>query len=125
MARARREGEEAQRRKRTVARYRASEEGELSQHGLSCLLPSCQIDIRGLAYHGGRTEHNTTVPEHKCREEAHHCNVSPYLPCDREWVTDDCNGDADNAIKRIYTKRRVRAESTTRNCRNGELCDSN
>lgn len=37
--------------------------------------------------------------------------MSPYLPCNPEWITDDCNEDADNAIECIYTKEMVRAES--------------
>lgn len=51
-----------------------------------------------------RTEHNAAVPENKCYKEAHDRNVSPYLFCNAERITDDRNGDADDATKYIYTQ---------------------
>lgn len=60
------------------------------------------IDMAAESY-WRRTEHNAAVPENKCYKETHDRNVSPYLSCNPERITDDCNGDADDAMEYIYT----------------------
>lgn len=50
-----------------------------------------------------RTEHDAAIPENKCYKEPHDRNVSPYLFCNPERITDNCNGDADDAMKHVYT----------------------